>query len=234
MTGDDPDIDYAAGMAFPAGDEFFKQALIQENGGFQLSHLYTALEYVNDFDCFIEIGAHIGTWSKVLVERFRRGVMFEPVYLNAKCLRINLGYNKDEIDRNAFIVSQYALSNIGEGMVPMYVGRDNSGMHRLGKEHGDIWLQNVCTVNLDTIAFEDDKGLFHVDIRDPSFVKIDVEGHELEVLQGGARLFRESSPVIIMEEYTKGGKFPACDLLKSWNYRIVKQVRKDYIFVKDK
>jgi len=56
-------------------------------------------------------------------------------------------------------------------------------------------------------------------IRNVSFVKIDVEGHEARVLSGGRKLFSESRPVIAMEAfYENDPDPPALALLREFGY----------------
>ncbi len=57
-------------------------------------------------------------------------------------------------------------------------------------------------------------------IRNVSFVKIDVEGHEARVLRGGRKLFSEHRPVIAMEAfYENDPDPPALALLHEFGYR---------------
>ena len=68
------------------------------------------------------------------------------------------------------------------------------------------------------------------------YIKVDVEGHELDVLQGGVKTIKRCKPLIVIEqnhiteEYEKGGKFDALEFLQSIGYEVVAYDRwTDYI-----
>jgi len=77
---------------------------------------------------------------------------------------------------------------------------------------------------LDSFVFED------VD-----YIKIDVEGHELKVLQGATNTIKTYNPLIVVEEngsavlWKKGKPNEAIDYLSSLNYKIVDKWQNDYI-----
>ena len=77
---------------------------------------------------------------------------------------------------------------------------------------------------LDSFVFED------VD-----YIKIDVEGHELKVLQGATNTIKTYNPLIVVEEngsavlWKKGKPNEAIDYLSTLNYKIVDKWQNDYI-----
>ena len=75
-------------------------------------------------------------------------------------------------------------------------------------------------------------------IQDVGFIKIDVEGHELMVLQGALDTIERNNPVICIEQndatekWDKGRKFEALDFLKDIGYEVVDSRKWDYIMVR--
>ena len=62
-----------------------------------------------------------------------------------------------------------------------------------------------------------------LDLPRPDFIKLDVEGFELDVLRGGERTIREGRPVIALESSLRDAGSPTeavLRLLESWGYRL--------------
>jgi hypothetical protein len=53
-------------------------------------------------------------------------------------------------------------------------------------------------------------------------LKIDAEGHEIQVLKGSDRLLREFAPIILYENIAKGQQdnFPAAEFLQQYGYQL--------------
>jgi FkbM family methyltransferase len=140
----------------------------------------------------IDVGANIGLW--VMGAAARAGDSgnvhaIEPVPENYTRLCSNLKLNRLEHVQ----CKQAALSN-RRGRVTMFKPRyNNSGHPSLGaRQDVDIPVE-VPTLTLDDYCAE--HGIRHVDL-----IKVDVEGAELYVLQGGSSLLRTpEAPAILFE-----------------------------------
>lgn len=138
---------------------------------------------------FLDIGANIGVYSASLW-RVRgpgiRGVAFEPIPSTQEILRSTFELNGVPFAIETAAVSDVAgeltLSGYGHGMNNFWVKHDD-GQHPTLK---------VPTIPLDEWTAGDPQ-------RVPGAIKIDVEGHELAVLQGGRRTFRDHRPALVME-----------------------------------
>lgn len=184
-------------------------------------------KFSNPGNTVMDIGANIGEWTLRMANTVGskgRVYSFEPnPIINqslSKTLRIN---NLSQV-----ILSQVVLDNcLGDSKftIPLdKYGRAIHGESILGTEEGD-WniFTEVCktktievkTTSLDQFAI--DKSIERLD-----FVKIDVEGKELNVLQGGKATFSRFTPALILEvgcEEVSNRKRIA-DLLRSWGYII--------------
>jgi len=142
---------------------------------YQLNILLRGLKYVKDYRQAIDIGAHVGYWAKNLTKHFKSVVCFEPVKENYECLLENV-VNIQAY--NCALGSQFGLGKMVNPAV------DNSGAWEL-KEGTEVQIMPLDDFNLI-----------------PSFIKIDVQGSEMEVLKGAERTIRLHKPVVVVEAIT--------------------------------
>jgi FkbM family methyltransferase len=143
-------------------------------------------------DTVVDVGASWGLFSYHLARRVgERGRVYsyEPHPANATALG-KLMRSKPNVRFRETAVSDVAGRS--KLLVPTYRGRRVTAQSSLahGFERVGVEQIEVQTVTLDDEIGEDIK----VD-----FVKIDVEGHELAVLRGGAAMFRRCAPPILIE-----------------------------------
>jgi FkbM family methyltransferase len=125
----------------------------------------------------VDVGAHVGTLSVPFAQYAGKVIAFEPTKKTFGFLQKNIALNAAPIDAR----------NKGLGAKP---GRASSvilhdfsaAANTLAVGEGDI---EVSTLDAEVPAAD--------------FVKIDVEGMELSVLQGGSRLWNGSKPPILFE-----------------------------------
>jgi FkbM family methyltransferase len=173
----------------------------------------------------IDVGAHVGLWSKYLIGDFLQVHAFECNPPVIECFKANL---KEALEFEQVILHETALGNtIGRAEVMTEIS--NSGAScAVATEDEDSDPQNVPMTRLDEFGF-----------KDVGFIKIDVEGGELFVIQGAEQTIRQNKPVIIVEQKEKYfgllGVDPlsAVRLLQDWGYRIVHNITGDYIMVFD-
>src|SRR5579859_3507736 len=79
-----------SGVFLPDGEGHMPEYLRASGGSYQSPHLQRSLEYVADWGLAIDVGAHVGLWSKALVRRFQRVVAFEPLPQLRACLERNV------------------------------------------------------------------------------------------------------------------------------------------------
>jgi FkbM family methyltransferase len=191
-------------------------------------HLQRALDALESFGVevprkmFLDVGAHIGTTALIAVRRFgfESGVAFEPDQSNFRLLRANLSVNGLEQEIETFNV---ALSNrIGEG--EFEVRPSIGSKHRVLRS--DEVATNTVRVPLTTLDALVEGS--RIDPADVSLLWLDIEGHELEALQG-ARALRERSIPIVMEfiprELREGDRLEALASLLAEHYTHVVDLR---------
>jgi FkbM family methyltransferase len=141
----------------------------------------------------VDIGANIGEYTLRLSELSHEVHAFEPAAEMANILRKAVPAN--------VTVHELALSDksgAGTLSTPTQDGHHTYGLSSLEPRDGDDFLRaNVRTARLDDIA-----------LSNIGFVKIDVEGHELNVLRGAKRTIAIDRPIFLVEceeRYNPGG-----------------------------
>jgi FkbM family methyltransferase len=145
-----------------------------------------------------DVGANIGYLALVaarIVGPSGRVVAFEPDAQCAAAIRANAALN----GLAAIEVVEAAAAD-RSGVADLVVVRDRlwTRLASVGDHH-----QGERRVQVRTVALDD------VDGPPPTVVKIDVEGAELDVVAGMARLLREARPLVICEMHGRNAEFCA-------------------------
>ena len=148
-----------------------------------------------------DVGAHAGYYSLVAARRCAAVYAFEPYPANAFFLREHFRKNKLANCHAA----ESAVGNV-DGPISFTPGRTNCE----GKMNADGLFRFGC-VKLDT---------FCETAPAPDLMKIDVEGAELEVLKGGARMISAKRPVIFLATHSETLDAACRAFLEAFGYRI--------------
>ncbi len=205
---------------FPDWDNHF-QNFFDLNIGYQEAQRNRALSYVEDFGVAIDCGAHVGLWSRDLLNFFDNLYCFELVNEFFECLKLNvksknaklfnLGLGKTKIEKEALITR-----SIG-----------NSGASRTLLKHEEIssqdYVEKIQLVNLDSF------NLTKVD-----FIKIDVEGLGLDVLKGMINILKNCNPIVCIELLEQVEKTEQIHFMNKMGYEVVDIIIKEHVFRKIK
>lgn len=138
----------------------------------------------------IDVGANVGLVSLLLADRVQYGLLFEPNPIAAQRARQNLALNGLK-----FEVHELALSD-ATGTVEF---EDEGGVGTCNRTvvgfSTSLPTRKVQCIQLDEFLAQ------HPLPYPISAVKIDVEGHENQVLAGMMRCLRDSRPRLVMFEY---------------------------------
>jgi FkbM family methyltransferase len=136
----------------------------------------------------VDVGAHCGLYTRQLARLSRQVHAFEPSLQMANILRRTSAANVS--------IHEVALSD-HVGDAELFIPRDGDGRFAFGLASlepqleasvGDVISAHVPTARLDAVVQQD-----------VAFVKIDVEGHELNVLNGAVELLDRCQPVFLVE-----------------------------------
>lgn len=150
------------------------------------------LDELSPGDVFYDIGANIGLYSCFALGQLSEGegqvIAFEPHPQTADRLRTNLSINSDQYD-----VYEYALADSSDKMnLSSPVGKDRPGTYQLQDTEEDDGI------SVEVIRGDDLRKRASIPV--PTILKIDVEGAELDVIDGLAEtLSQESCRLVYVE-----------------------------------
>jgi FkbM family methyltransferase len=156
------------------------------------------LEHLPNKRTFVDVGANVGIWSYPLIGKFDRIIGYEPSKQNIECLKANVG---DAVD-----IRTKAVANF-EG---------EADFHQAGKNCGDgkLCRPGVGSSYQVPVVTLDNENLTDVDL-----IKIDVQGWELEVLQGGLKILNQQRPWVAFE--VNEDIDICCELMESLEYETI-------------
>ena len=213
----------------PENDKHF-EGYFSQFDHYQEAQRNRALSHVTDWDTAIDIGANIGLWSKDFTKFFKKTICFEPNTSCLDCLKKNIDVSKTEI-HNIALGSKNTTSYLycpdstgGSSLINQtkYLGIDEFGKEIWDKFDIKTTKQTVDIKTLDSFSF-----------LDVSFIKIDVQGYELEVLKGSVNTLKKNNPVVCIEEYKENlDESNEINFLKSLNYSVIDRYMKEVVLRK--
>lgn len=168
---------------------------ILNHGGFDTIKIFE--KYLTLGNNFIDIGANLGYMSinaSKIVGPKGKIISFEPDNTIYNLLENNIFLNNVENIK----LNKIGLSNYN-GEASFNIATE-SGLSRLENKNNNLEgliLQTKTTIKVNTLdSYILDNNLTNLKIH---MIKIDVEGHELNILQGAINLLKDSKPIIILE-----------------------------------
>lgn len=169
-------------------------------------------------DSTIDIGCHKGAylyWMKKKIGNNGNIIAFEP----QKILYDYLIKIKNILNYKNVLIENIGLSS-KTGKAKFFVPKTKSGTSpgaRIGNidENENNLVYEIDVNTLDNYFLESDFS--------PKLIKIDVEGHEKDVILGGKNFLSRTKPIIIVESESRhlasGNVFELFDLLRDMGYR---------------
>ena len=151
----------------------------------------------------LDVGANIGNHALYFASHYEQVVAFEPQPRTFRLLQLNA-----ELVSNVECRPLGLSDAAGQAFIDLPAG--NAGMARVS-QGGTGWRCELQTLDAAVAA----------DPRRVSLIKIDVEGHEAQVLRGARQRLERDQPVVLLEQaahdFTDGSS-PAIDVLRSAGY----------------
>lgn len=147
---------------------------------YQKDHLKTSLKYCKHMRNAVDIGAHYGIMTYNLSQFFKHVYSFEINHQVFDCLKEN--------------VAKFKTNNIT--LYPFGLGSAEKNVY-LNFNPESTFSTHVC--NDVTAITSEIKKLDSFNLHNIDFIKIDAEGYEPFILQGGLQTIIENKPVILYE-----------------------------------
>lgn len=193
------------------------------SAGYQSRSYRTSIAGLTTRRTAIDVGAHIGIFSRRMSKDFAQVHCFEPQQVLNDCWDLNCaGLSNLKLYKNCLSnksgTAQMKCYEANSGQSTLHFDPNKKFMNRKYKQ----WIDDVRLETLDSYNFTD------VD-----YIKIDAEMHELQVLQGAANTINKYKPVLYVELHGKPEDVRANDpayqyimslgyfekqYLGSWNY----------------
>lgn len=150
---------------------------------------------LENFRTCIDIGAHVGLTTLRYAKHFKEVHSFEPIHWD---LLTHNTSGFDNVTIYPFAVTSYSgqtefypnPQNTGAGLIP-----DEYNTELVNSRYGEFRrLSDIKPVQVDC-TFIDNFSFRNVD-----FIKIDVEGHNIPLLEGAMETIKEHKPLIQIEE----------------------------------
>ncbi|GAA0137516.1 hypothetical protein YSY43_43570 [Paenibacillus sp. YSY-4.3] len=196
------------------GEYIFEK--IKSTNSFYESHLLLKWsEYISPDAVVYDIGANLGNHALYFSKKTRAKSIyaFEPADINFSLLEKNCMDN----DCDNVQIFNVAIGS-KEDKANMNISLDNLGQSYVTLEStGDTVVKTLDSFN---------------DIEQPTFIKIDVEGYELEVLKGMNNILKHSHPTLWIEVTSETVK-SVYAYLSQFNYQIQDYYDFNFLFVYD-
>jgi len=178
------------------------------DGIYEFKEITTIIEWLKfkkiKRNLFVDVGANIGNHSVFFSKFFKSVISFEPHNILFELLKFNTKRIKN------IRILNFGLSNKNK-KTKIYSINSNMGGSTLikNKKADSHWIK---LKKFDNYNFKK-----KIDV-----IKIDTEGHEIEVLEGMIKYLKKNYPIIIFECLKcniKNGTSPAFIFLKKLNYK---------------
>lgn len=170
------------------------------------------LDSLNENSVLYDVGANVGIYSIYAAKKVKKVYSFEPESSNYFCLNKNIFINKFKNikayslaigEKNEFLSFKKSTEEIG--------GALHSIVRDVNSE--DNVEQSIVIMSLDSLIFD-------FNFPKPTHMKIDIDGHQLEVVRGALRLLKEGCVESIIIELDKNSKddLECIQIIESYNY----------------
>jgi len=157
------------------------------------------------FDVFMDIGACLGEYCIWLGKKGKRCLAFEPVKSSFDMIHRNIVLNKLEANVKAY---NYGLGSKHD-IAFFSINQTNPGASkRVDKETNE-------TLKFEINKLDDVYANFNIKKDSPILIKIDVEGMEVEMLEGAKQFLQNHSAVTLIIEEKLSGEGAIQNMLNS-------------------
>ena len=180
------------------------------------NYLEKIISSINKFENVIDCGACYGFWTYLLHPYFKKIYAFELVNVHRLCFLKNM---------SNFNITNFELfpCGLGHKNFKSLVGNEKRFIDKFG------YAAFNAHVVEDKNGQENVRTLDSFNLNNVSFIKIDVEGYELNLLKGAEETIEKNKPVVFIEKtITKYNDIKR--FLNNYNYDLIEEFEKDALF----
>lgn len=167
----------------------------------------------------IDIGGNVGLMARRYANVFDHVHSFEPVKENYSCLQFNTEdlenvtvYNQGlgEVKKEVEILLPLSVKSCGSWSILDFKNNEEE--------------KRSETININTLD--------SYNFKDVDFMKLDIQGYELQVLEGAVETIREYKPTLLIETVSAGNNIAVQvgNFIKQFGYKEVKKINKDRVY----
>jgi FkbM family methyltransferase len=168
-------------------------------------------EYVKTGDIIYDIGAHIGYTCLLLAQKLDGSGSVHAFEILPSIAKDYLAKTVEANDFSNIVIHNIGLSATTQTFALPVGGTGMTSIYSEGTESKE--LETCRTISLDEYVSQ-------MELPFPSFIKIDIEGAEMDCLIGGKRLISASLPRIIIEFHSLNLLKLGYSFLNSLGYRM--------------
>jgi len=161
------------------------------------------LEKISKDDVVLDIGANIGYYTVLMADKVKKVIAIEPDPINFEILQKNIKENK--LKNVVAVQAAVGSENKKMGIIN---SKENFGDHRMWGKGPTV---SVFCRRLDDLLKE-------LDYQKIDFIKMDVQGFELLVIEGGKEMIEKNKPTIFFEYWPWGIKNAGGDYKKMMEF----------------
>lgn len=178
-------------LMFPAEDHHFPNYLPNVHE-YQKPQRDYALKWVRDFRVCLDVGAHVGIFSRHFAQHFEKVLAFEPIENLRECLRHNVPKNVEIVPKavsdHCGTAKMLKQSTVHSGC--SFISDDpRIAQPMLTNEFVDAEVITIDSLNLEGVGL----------------IKIDIQGADHLAVLGATQTIKRCRPVLLVEEKPVGG-----------------------------
>jgi FkbM family methyltransferase len=156
------------------------------------------IKWIDNFknsSIFWDVGANIGIYSVYAGKRGHKVFSFEPSFFNLETLSRNINLNNLSDNITVFPIALNDITKISK--LNMSNNSWGSAHSTFDKEYMSSGKIMNTKFSYKTIGFSADDIAENLDIDQPNYIKIDVDGIEHLVLEGGKKIIKNAKSILI-------------------------------------
>jgi len=184
------------------------------------------LSHYKDYNLFLDIGSNVGTYSFLIAGKGIPCHAFEPVKENYRSLMMNVMVNNVE---NFISIHPFGLGKITAEVDFIFETKNTGASHIAGAHTDYVEIKGEVgkRIKAEIKTLDSVMSTINYKKEDKILIKIDAEGMEIDVLEGGEQFLKNHPHFMIVMESKHSGADTIKEYLKNHGNFIYMEVDKD-------